>query len=665
MHLSQPPPDPRDDRPRAPRSPSRSSTCSSWRWPRSPRTASPTPTSSPRRSSTAMAQVEGSPNCARRSAAQLKCPTCGAHEPAEPEVLRRVRRPRWASRDSAMSMPARRRRLPPPFDRAGRRGAHYRDALRRFRSDKGPLSAAARRARRGSGVARGAARATLRALARGARIVGDAGHGQDAAPERVPPFMRGGGGQRRRVRARSRLGRGRLLRAPDGDPSASPALPEDGGSVARLGWRRAREARRGLADIFGKRRLATHERRRLSPDERRFAAAEALRWALHSRERAGRTGSASSLAIDDLHSVDGASRNAFADAIAEPPLIPALLRGDVRPGLRPVVAGRAAQRRASSRGSSRPVVAKLLAATAAVERAVVRRRARAGSRRCYLEQLLRFTREQGSGAPTRLADLIALRVERLLVRRAARAPGHRRLRRRRRRRGDHELVPDDTNLSSALSVLLRAGMIEDASDGLAHLAPAAARDRRSPRSRPRCASDLHRHAAEVCEAHRASIEVLAMHEYFAQNAFQALHPPRAGQRRAAPRAGTSTAAVERAPPRPRARPARAVPGRARRPDARGPHLQPQARRGAREGRRLHRRRGGAPRGARHDGARAGRTERACSGRSRRCRTAATGCRRRFSISWKPSSSRTRAARGSRQLARGFAEIDGGLKLPCK
>ena len=34
--------------------------------------------------------------------------------------------------------------------------------------------------------------------------------------------------------------------------------------------------------------------------------------------------------------------------------------------------------------------------------------------------------------------------------------------------------------------------------------------------------ELHHRAAQVCEAHHASIEVLAMHEYFAQNTFQAL-----------------------------------------------------------------------------------------------------------------------------------------------
>ena len=57
----------------------------------------------------------------------------------------------------------------------------------------------------------------------------------------------------------------------------------------------------------------------LSPEDRRFIAAEALRWAItkaHQNARRNRV----ILAIDDLHAVDGSSRTAFADVITEPPL---------------------------------------------------------------------------------------------------------------------------------------------------------------------------------------------------------------------------------------------------------------------------------------------------------------------------------------------------------
>src|SRR5580698_8561222 len=95
------------------------------------------------------------------------------------------------------------------------------------------------------------------------------------------------------------------------------ALPATGGSPRD--WVAATpEARRGLSDVFDH---ATPERSTgLSPEDRRFAAAEALRWAvMRASERA--RGHRVVLVVDDLGSVDGASRNAFADALSDPPLV--------------------------------------------------------------------------------------------------------------------------------------------------------------------------------------------------------------------------------------------------------------------------------------------------------------------------------------------------------
>ncbi len=97
-------------------------------------------------------------------------------------------------------------------------------------------------------------------------------------------------------------------------------LPHDGGALSD--WAAASaEARSGLAQIFAK---SDSRSASLSPEQRRFAAAEALRWAIL---RAGGSvgGRRVVLAIDDLHAVDGASRNALADVVAEPPLAPVLL----------------------------------------------------------------------------------------------------------------------------------------------------------------------------------------------------------------------------------------------------------------------------------------------------------------------------------------------------
>ena len=113
------------------------------------------------------------------------------------------------------------------------------------------------------------------------------------------------------------------------------ALPDDGGTAKD--WVGAgAEARRGLMDIFGREDSTSNER--LTPEDRRYAVAEAFRWSLiRASERAH--GHRVVVAIDDLHSVDGASRNAFADALGEPPLIPALLVATYPAGLRSGVVG--------------------------------------------------------------------------------------------------------------------------------------------------------------------------------------------------------------------------------------------------------------------------------------------------------------------------------------
>ncbi len=113
---------------------------------------------------------------------------------------------------------------------------------------------------------------------------------------------------------------------------ALAALPPDGGRASD--WvATTPEARCGIADVF---HITdnSEEVARLSPDERRFAAAEALRWALaRASERA--RGKRVVLAVDDLQSVDGGSRNAFVDVVAEPPLVPVLLVAAHTPDFNP------------------------------------------------------------------------------------------------------------------------------------------------------------------------------------------------------------------------------------------------------------------------------------------------------------------------------------------
>jgi serine/threonine protein kinase/tetratricopeptide (TPR) repeat protein len=292
---------------------------------------------------------------------------------------------------------------------------------------------------------------------------------------------------------------------------ALTGLPANGGSAQEWTSTSA-EARRGLADIF------EHPNRgELSPDELRFAVAEALRWAIvRASERSG--GETVVLAVDDLHAIDGASRTAFADAVGEPPLVPSVLVVTYPPGHDPGWPASIASARVLM-GLAPGMVSRLLAGTSRPSSSIGGR----GIAPLYVDQLLRFSREQGGRAPTRLADLIALRVERL-------APDARRVLQAIAVYGDaadeaivQRLVTVGTKLADATAVLLDAGMIAPAREGggyrSAHplirdvvLATIPAAVRRG----------LHGHCAELGEENGMALEARALHEYSAQNTFQAL-----------------------------------------------------------------------------------------------------------------------------------------------
>jgi serine/threonine protein kinase len=304
---------------------------------------------------------------------------------------------------------------------------------------------------------------------------------------------------------------------------ALTALPENGGTSRD--WTAATaEARRGLADIFAHRAVdkpgessGTGGRAAaLSPDDRRFAAAEALRWAVvRASERA--RGRRVVIAVDDLHHVDGASRNAFADSVGEPPLVPSLLVVTYAPGFDPGFPANAAARVLT--GVPVHLVTKLFS-----ESGTKGLPSLSGARAMsplYLDQLLRFTREQGQGAPTRLADIIALRVERLPA-------DARRLLQAVAVLGDDAtgestlpLLPNEIDLVEALSLLSKAGMVDE-TDGRLKTTHPLVREVVLATIPAAVRRELHGAAAGVCENAGAPPEVLALHAYYAHNAFQAL-----------------------------------------------------------------------------------------------------------------------------------------------
>jgi serine/threonine-protein kinase len=292
------------------------------------------------------------------------------------------------------------------------------------------------------------------------------------------------------------------------------ALPESGGG--QRDWVAATpEARLGLSDVFGHDSPPTSTA--FSADERRFAAAEALRWALvRASERA--RGHRVVLAVDDLHCIDGASRNAFADALNDPPLVPSLLVGMYAPGFDPGWAQEVAAARVLT-GLPTAAVAKALAQ--AVQPSSPALSGASTIAPLYLEQLLRFVREESGAAPPGLADMIAMRVERLPAdaRRVLQASAV---------WGDDaddevlaRMLVEEVDLVEALGFLRRAGMLLVGASGIRTSHPLV-REVTLATIPAAVRRELHAAAAIVCDQRDLPIEVRAMHEYWGGTAFQAL-----------------------------------------------------------------------------------------------------------------------------------------------
>jgi len=252
--------------------------------------------------------------------------------------------------------------------------------------------------------------------------------------------------------------------------------------------------------------------------ERRFALAEALRWALS--DASSQTGSSVVIALDDLHRMDGASRSAFADALGEPPRVRALILAAHVPGFETGWGSDHAARVIS--GLPTPAVSRLLKASRPGERlqAIGDGGAR-GVLPMYVEQVIRFSLEGGKEPASRLADLVAERV-------AALDPDARRVLQALAVLGDEvepiafgTMVPAVVDVLSALNQLVQAGMVIreggliSTSHPLIHevvMAAVPAGVRR----------DLHFRAVKVCEESGAPIEAHALHAFYSQDSFQAL-----------------------------------------------------------------------------------------------------------------------------------------------
>jgi serine/threonine-protein kinase len=277
-------------------------------------------------------------------------------------------------------------------------------------------------------------------------------------------------------------------------------------------FERARpDARAGLDDAFG--RQERGEAR--APFERRAALAEALRWAITvAASRAPRV----VLAIDDIDDIDGPSRNAFADVLSEPPAAPILVVTAHRPGF-DTGWGALAPARVLG-GLPPPAVSRLMSVKRSGERLQISDSAK-GVLPMYIEQLLRYSLEGGSDPPSRLADLIALRIDML-------DPNARRTLQALTVLGDqapaesvNELVPKTGQLDSTVEELVRAGLVAR-SDGNISTSHPLLREVVLASIPVAVRRELHKKALQVCEKLAAPIEARALHAYESGDSFQAL-----------------------------------------------------------------------------------------------------------------------------------------------
>ncbi|HZO16671.1 MAG TPA: AAA family ATPase, partial [Polyangiaceae bacterium] len=307
-------------------------------------------------------------------------------------------------------------------------------------------------------------------------------------------------------------------------------LPEDGGGVND--WKGASaEARAGLERIFehesAEARLPRTTWTSTPPEgpdgKTRMLTAEALRWALMRAHGTTEEGVVI-VAIDDMHAIDGASRNAFHDVLAEPPLIEGLF-----------LAAHAAHFEAGWEGAEELLLKGLplaLAGTlfeqtpldAAISPASGAR-SETGARIApmYVEQLMRYTREGGEDPPPKLVDLVATRIERLDAdaRRVLQAVAV---------LGDAArsaqlvaLLPDMADIGRFMTVLRQAGFVE-VNGPEARSSHPLVRDIVLASMPAAVRTELHARARRDFDVEdlRLPLEAHALHAYHAGQSFEAL-----------------------------------------------------------------------------------------------------------------------------------------------
>jgi serine/threonine-protein kinase len=269
----------------------------------------------------------------------------------------------------------------------------------------------------------------------------------------------------------------------------------------------------GLQEIFGSERSRDVHR---APKQRRYAVAEALRWALC---RAAREAPSLRviLAMDDLHRVDPPSRAALADLLTDSLVEGVLVVATHLPGFEAEWGAADAAR--VLHGLPHEIAAGLLPASASD--ALMSDDVSSSALPLHIEQLLRYLLEGGSAPPARLADLIARRLDGLRpeARRALQALAV---------MGDNldvkllsRIVEATEPLDPAIHLLERRGMVYRELDRISTAHPLL-REVVQAGTPVAVRRELHGRALDLSNERGTPLEARALHAYHAQDSFRAL-----------------------------------------------------------------------------------------------------------------------------------------------
>jgi len=253
----------------------------------------------------------------------------------------------------------------------------------------------------------------------------------------------------------------------------------------------------------------------IDPELRRRWVADTLRWALRTARE--RTGKPILLVVEDLHRVDGASRNAVVDVISDKCTVEGLVVATHSTGFDAHWPGRLPS--TVLNGLAPDIASHML--NGAVPPDAFEAMAARGVPPMYVEQLVRFNQEGGTQPPPRLADIVALRIARLNAGERRVLPTLSVLGDRIQPRLIQGVVDVSIDVSASLAMLTQAGMVAS-HNGMVSIAHPLIREIAEVTIPAGARRDLHVAAMSLGAELNLPLEARALHAFSAQDSFEAL-----------------------------------------------------------------------------------------------------------------------------------------------